>query len=89
MNLSNLFKSEENPQLEKKTLLILRWIAIIGQLIAIYTVHFVFNFKLPVLYCSLIIFFGAITNIYLQLWFKKNELSTLDSTFFYFTIFFS
>ncbi len=84
MNLSNLFKSEENLQLEKKTLVFLRWIAIIGQLITIYTVHFIFNFKLPVLYCSLIIFFGAITNIYLNFWFKKNELSTLDSTFFLF-----
>ena len=84
MNLSDLFENEEKLQLEKKTLVILRWIAIIGQLITIYTVHFYFNFKLPVLYCSLIIFFGGITNIYLQFWFKKNELSTLDSTFFLF-----
>ena len=84
MNLYDLFKSEENLQLEKKTLVFLRWIAIIGQLIAIYTVYFIFKFQLPVLYCSLIIFFGAITNIYLQLWFKKSELSTLDSTFFLF-----
>ena len=84
MNLSNLFKAEESLHLEKKTLVFLRWIAIIGQLITVYTVHFIFKFQLSVLYCSLIIFFGAITNIYLQLWFKKNELSTLDSTFFLF-----
>ena len=84
MNLSNLFKSEENLQLEKKTLVFLRWIAIIGQLITIYTVHFIFKFQLPILYCSLIIIFGAITNLYLQFWFKKNELSTLDSTVFLF-----
>ena len=84
MNLSELFKTEENLQLEKKTLVFLRWIAIIGQLIAIYTVYFIFKFQLPVLYCSLIIFFGALTNVYLQLWFKKNQLSTLDSTFFLF-----
>tara|TARA_B100000029_G_scaffold379901_1_gene374813 strand:- start:252 stop:1532 length:1281 start_codon:yes stop_codon:yes gene_type:complete len=84
MNLSDLFKTEENLQLEKKTLVILRWIAIIGQLATIYTVHFIFNFKLPLLYCSLIIFFGGVTNLYLQFWFKKNELSTLDSTFFLF-----
>ena len=61
MNLSDLFKTEENLQLEKKTLVFLRWIAIIGQLITIYIVHFAFSFMLPVLYCSLIIFFGAIT----------------------------
>jgi len=84
MNLSDLFKTEENLRLEKKTLVILRWIAIIGQLITIYTIHFIFNFKLPITYCSLIIFFGGITNIYLQFWLKKNELTTLDSTFFLF-----
>ena len=84
MNLSELFKTEENLQLEKKTLVFLRWIAIIGQLIAIYTVYFIFKFQLQILYCSLIIFFGALTNVYLQLWFKKSQLSTLDSTFFLF-----
>ena len=84
MNLFGLFREEENLQLEKRTLAILRWIAIIGQLITIYTVYFIFKFQLPVLYCSLIIFFGALTNVYLQLWFKKNQLSTLDSTFFLF-----
>ena len=84
MNLSDLFKSEENLQLEKKTLVFLRWIAIIGQLIAISTVYFVFKFEFPVLYCSLIIFLGAITNLYLYFWFKKNELTSLESTFFLF-----
>ena len=85
MNLSDLFKSEENLYLEKKTLIFLRWIAIIGQLIAILTVYFAFNFKLPILICLLIVFLGALSNIYLQLWFnKKNDLSTLDSTIFLF-----
>tara|TARA_B100000686_G_scaffold349912_1_gene444416 strand:- start:1093 stop:2373 length:1281 start_codon:yes stop_codon:yes gene_type:complete len=84
MNLTDLFKDEENLQLEKKTLVILRWIAIIGQLMTIYTVYFIFKFELPIIYCSLIIFFGGITNLYLSFWFKKNELSTLDSTFFLF-----
>ena len=84
MNLSDLFKSEENLQLEKKTLVFLRWIAIIGELIAISTVYFVFKFEFPALYCSLIIFLGAITNLYLYFWFKKNELTSLESTFFLF-----
>ena len=84
MNLSDLFKSEENLQLEKKTLVFLRWIAIIGQLIAIYTVYFIFKFEFQALYCSLIIFLGAITNLYLYFWFKKNELTSLESTFFLF-----
>ena len=41
MNFSTLFRLEENLQLDKKTLVNLRWIAILGQLIAI---NIVFNF---------------------------------------------
>ena len=84
MNLFDLFKNEENLQLEKKTLVILRWIAIVGQILTILVVNFVFNFDLPIISCMIIIAFGGITNIYLQLWFKKSELSPLDSTFFLF-----
>ena len=84
MNFSDLLKKEESLSLEKKTLVFLRWIAIIGQLVTIYTVYFFFSFKLPVLYCSLIIVFGVITNLYLQFLFKKDELTTKDSTFFLF-----
>jgi len=84
MNLSDLFKSEENLQLEKKTLVFLRWIAIIGQLIAILSVYFVFGFKFPVFISLLIVFLGTLTNLYLQLWFKKNDLSAFDSAIFLF-----
>ncbi len=84
MNLSDLFKSEEDLQLEKKTLVFLRWIAIIGQLIAILSVHFIFNFQFPIFICLLIVFLGTLTNLYLQLWFKKNDLSTFDSAIFLF-----
>ena len=82
MKLNELFKKEENLQLEKKTLVILRWIAILGQLITIYTVYLLFKFELPVFYCSLMIIFGVLTNIYLQFFFKKNELSNLNSSSF-------
>ena len=84
MNLFNLFKKEENLQLEKKTLVILRWIAIVGQILTILVVNFVFNFDLPIISCMIIIAFGGITNIYLQLWFKKNQLNNLESTLFLF-----
>ena len=84
MNLSDLFKTEENLQLEKKTLVFLRWIAIIGQLIAILSVYFIFNFKFPASVCLLIVFLGILTNLYLQLWFKKSDLSTFDSAIFLF-----
>ena len=84
MNLFDLFKNEENLQLEKKTLVILRWIAIVGQILTILVVNFVFNFDLPIISCMIIIAFGGITNIYLQLWFKKNQLNNLESTLFLF-----
>ena len=84
MILPDLFKPEENLQLEKKTLVFLRWIAIIGQLIAILSVHFIFSFEFPVFVCLLIVFLGALTNLYLYLWFNKNDLSSFDSTIFLF-----
>ena len=84
MKFSDLLKYDEDLQLEKKTLVFLRLIAIIGQLIAILSVHFVFNFQFPVFVCLLIVFLGTLTNLYLHLWFKKNDLSTFDSTIFLF-----
>ena len=80
MNLFNLFKKEENLQLEKKTLVILRWIANLGQLFTVITVYFLFKFTLPIAQSLIIIILGILTNLYLQLWFKKRELTNFDST---------
>ena len=80
MKLSDLLKFEEDLRLEKKTVVILRWIALIGQLITIYFVHFFINFELPLIFCSLTIFFGGLTNIFIQFNFKKNQLSNIEST---------
>ena len=80
MNLFNLFKKEEILQLEKKTLVILRWIANLGQLFTVITVYFLFKFTLPIAQSLIIIILGILTNLYLQLWFKKRELTNLDST---------
>ena len=44
MNFSTLFRLGENLHLDKKTLVNLRWIAIIGQLIAINFVYYYFNY---------------------------------------------
>ena len=46
MKLSDLLKFEEDLRLEKKTVVILRWIALIGQLLTIYFVHFFVGFAL-------------------------------------------
>jgi len=80
MKFNDLLKFEEDLRLEKRTVVILRWIALIGQLITIYFVHFYVQFTLPLIFCSLTIFFGGLTNIFIQFNFKKNQLSNIEST---------
>ena len=84
MKFSEVFTSKDNIQLDKKTLVILRWIAILGQFFTISFVHFILNFKLPFFYCTAIILFGIITNLLLQFGVKKNQLNNLTSTVFLF-----
>ena len=80
MKLLEIFKTSNDIQLDKKTLVILRWIAFIGQFIAINFVYFFLNFDLPYFYCFFIISFGIFTNIYLQFREKKKLLSDFTST---------
>jgi len=80
MKLLEVFNSESNIHLDKKTLVILRWIAIIGQFLTISFVYFILNFNFPFLYCLLIIFFGILTNIFLQFKIKKKLLSNTSAT---------
>ena len=80
MKLLEEFKSKEIIQLNKKTLVILRWIAIIGQLITVSFVYFVLNFNFHFFYCILIIILGTLTNIFLQFNVKKNLLNNFSST---------
>ena len=81
MKFSEFFVSKDNIQLDKKTLVALRWIALVGQYLTINIVNFFFKFELPFFYCSLAIFVGVITNFYLQFIFKKNQLNNFTSTF--------
>ncbi len=80
MSVLNPINFEENLNLDKKTLIILRWIAIFGQLIAIYLVKFLLKFELPILLCSYVVFVGALTNLYLSLWYMRSELNNYHST---------
>ena len=84
MKFSEFFISKDNIQLDKKTLVALRWIALVGQYLTISVVYFIFDFKLPFFLCSLIIMIGVLTNLYLQFKFKKNQLNNFTSTFFLF-----
>jgi len=80
MKLLEALKLKENIELDKKTLVILRWIAIAGQLVTINIVYFILHFDFPFIYCSVIIFFGIFTNFFLQFKVKKNLLSNFSST---------
>ena len=80
MKLSNFLKYDEDLTLQKKTVVVLRWIALIGQLITIYVVHFFLELNLPIILCSITIFCGGLTNIFIQFTFKKNQLSNIEST---------
>ncbi len=80
MKFLEIFKTSDNIQLDKKTLVILRWIAIIGQFITLNFVYFILSFEFPFSACISIIFFGTLTNIFLQFKEKKKLLSNFSST---------
>ena len=82
MKFSTLFRLGENLNLDRKTLVILRWIAIIGQLVAINIVYFFLQLEFPVLVAYGIIFIGFITNLFLQFRIKYIQLKDLYASIF-------
>ncbi len=82
MNFSTLFRLEENLHLDKKTLVNLRWMAIVGQLIAINLVHHYLGLEFPIIQSHIIIFIGLVTNLYLQFKIKTNQLKDVYSSLF-------
>ncbi len=75
-----LSKTSNLYSLNKSTFVNLRWIAYIGQIIAIFVVQFVFKFNFNYLFCILIIFASILTNIYLQFKIKDILLDNRSST---------
>tara|TARA_B100001250_G_scaffold217774_1_gene186873 strand:+ start:214 stop:1491 length:1278 start_codon:yes stop_codon:yes gene_type:complete len=61
--------------LNKLTYVNLRWIAIIGQFITINSVKFIFEFEFNFILANIIVFFGAVSNLFLIYFFKKTQLS--------------
>ena len=82
MDFSTLFRLEENLNLDKKTLVFLRWIALLGQLFSVNLVYFYLNLNFPVLLCHIVIFLGLLTNIYLQFGLKATLLKDFYSSSF-------
>ena len=66
MDLSTLFRTKENLNLDKNTLTILRYIAIFGQFLAVNIVFFYLKLEFPIAESLFIIFFGLLTNLFLQ-----------------------
>ena len=82
MDFATIFRLEENLNLDKKTLVFLRWIAILGQLFSVNLVYFFLDLNFPIMLCHIIILIGLITNIYLQFGLKATLLKDLYSSSF-------
>ena len=82
MDFSTLFRTKENLNLDKSTLTILRYIAIIGQLFAINIVFFYLNLEFPIRASLIVVFIGLLTNLYLQFKVKANQLKDTYASLF-------
>ena len=82
MKFSTLFRLRENLNLDRKTLVILRWIAIIGQFSAITLVYFYLKLDFPILIAISILFLGFLSNLYLQFGIRSITLRDFYSSVF-------
>ncbi len=69
------FETSKLYTLKKSTYISLRWIGIIGQLISVNIVYFFFKFNFDFILSNVVIFFGALSNIYLIYVYKKTQLT--------------
>ena len=82
MDFATIFRLEENLNLDRKTLVFLRWIAIFGQIFSVNLVYFFLDLNFPVMLCHVVILVGFLTNIYLQFGLKVTLLKDLYSSSF-------
>ncbi|MBD1172020.1 ActS/PrrB/RegB family redox-sensitive histidine kinase [Pelagibacterales bacterium SAG-MED05] len=82
MNFSTLFRLRENLNLDKKTLVILRWIAIIGQLTSINLVYFYLKLDFPIVIAHMILLLGFLTNLYLQFGIRSSTIKDFYASIF-------
>ncbi len=78
------FETSKYHSFKKSTYITLRWIGIIGQLIAINFVYFFLNSNFDFLTSNLIIFLGILSNLYLIFIYKKTQLSDRSAFIFLF-----
>ena len=76
------FETSKQYSFKKSTYITLRWIGIIGQLVAVNFVYLILNFKFNFILSNFIIVLGVLSNFYLIFIYKKTQLS--DRTAFIF-----
>ena len=69
------FETSKYHFFEKSTYITLRWIGIIGQLVAINYVYFFINSEFDFVTSNIVIFLGILSNLYLIFVYKKIQLS--------------
>ncbi len=69
------FETSKYHSFKKSTYVTLRWIGIIGQLIAVNIVYFFLNFEFDFITSNIIILLGIFSNLYLIFIYKKTQLS--------------
>ena len=74
------FEASNLYSLNKSTYVNLRWIAYSGQLIAIFVVQFLFHFEFNYLPCIGILLLSILTNLYLQIQIRGNQINNFIST---------
>ena len=65
------FETSKYFSLKKSTYINLKWIAIIGQLITVNSIYFIFDFRLNIILVNSIILIGLLSNLYL-IYINKN-----------------
>ena len=78
----DLSVNSKSSHLNKTTYINLRWIGIIGQFITINSVAFIFKFEFNFILANLVVLIGALSNIFLLYFFKKNQLNEKISLIF-------
>ena len=78
------FQTSKYYSFKKSTYITLRWIGIIGQLVAVNFVYFILNFKFDYILSNIVLIFGILSNLYLIFKYEKTQLS--DSSAFIFLI---
>ncbi len=69
------FETSKYHSFKKSTYITLRWIGIIGQLIAVNFVYFFLNSSFDFITSNIVIFLGILSNLYLIFIYKKTQLS--------------